>query len=54
MNYKVEIKETLSRIIDIEADSEEGAIEKVRKQYMKEEIVLSADDYVETEINIQK
>lgn len=54
MNYKVEIKETLSRIIDIEADNEEGEIENVRKQYMKEDIVLNADDYVETEINIYK
>ena len=52
MNYKVEIKETLSRIIDIEADNEEGALNEVRKQYMSENIVLNAEDYVETEFNI--
>ena len=33
MNYKIEIKETLFRIIDIEAENEEGAISKAREQY---------------------
>lgn len=54
MNYKIEIKETLSRIIDVEADNEEGAIREAKKQYMNENIVLNADDYVETEFDIQK
>ena len=54
MNYKIEIKETLSRIIDIEADNEEGAIKEAKKQYMNENIVLNADDYIDTEINIYK
>ena len=52
MNYKVEIKETLSRIIDIEADNEEGAIREVKKQYMNEDVVLNSEDYIDTEINI--
>ena len=54
MNYKIEIKETLSRIIDIEAENEEGAIRKVREQYKNEDIVLSVEDYVETEFKIYK
>lgn len=54
MKYKIEITETLSRIVDIEADSEEGALEKVRQAYIKENIVLSAEDYIDTEIEIYK
>ena len=54
MTYKIEIKETLSKIIEIEADSEEGAIKKVKKQYMNENIVLTADDYTDTEFKIYK
>ena len=54
MNYKVEIKETLSRIIDIEADNEEGAMREAKKQYMNENVVLNAEDYVETEFSIHK
>lgn len=54
MNYKVEITETLSRIVDIEADSEEGALEKVRQAYKKEEIVLDANDYLDTEMKVYK
>ena len=52
MNYKIEIKETLSRIIDIEADSEDGAIRKVRELYKKQAIVLDSSDYKETKIDI--
>lgn len=51
MNYKIEIKETLSRIINIEADNEEGAIRKVRDQYKNQKIVLDDSDYIDTEIN---
>ena len=54
MNYKVEIKETLSRIIDIEADNEEGAMREAKKQYMNEDVVLNAEDYIDTEFSIHK
>ena len=49
-NYKIEIQETLSRVIEIDAPSAEVAIDKVREMYRAEEIVLDADDYVSTEI----
>lgn len=49
-NYKIEIQETLSRVIEIEADSVEDAIDRVRVMYRAEEIVLDSDDYVSTEI----
>ena len=48
--YKIEVKETLSRIIEIEAKSNDEAILKVKEMYKKEEIVLSSDDFVTTEI----
>ena len=53
-NYKIEIQETLSRIIEIEASSAEEAIDKVRAMYRAEEIVLDGDDYVATVIDEMK
>jgi len=47
--FKIEVKETLSRIIEIEAKSKEEAFLKIEDLYKKEEIVLDADDFVETE-----
>jgi DpnD/PcfM-like protein len=47
--FKIEVKETLSRIIEVEATSEDEAISKIQDLYNKEKIVLNADDYVETE-----
>ncbi len=49
--FKIEVKETLSKIIEIEASSDDEAILKVKKMYQKEEIVLSSEDYVTTEID---
>lgn len=52
MNYKIEIKETLSRIIDIEADNAYEAIIKAKSKYKSQEIILDSNDYIDTEINI--
>lgn len=52
MKYKVEIKEMLSRIIEIEAENEEGALKEITKHYKDGKIVLGAEDYIETEIDI--
>lgn len=49
-SYKIEIQETLSRVVEIVATSAEEAIDKVREIYRDEEIVLDSDDYVETNI----
>lgn len=46
MTYKVEIEETLARVIEVEAASEAEAIEQVDKEYRNVEIVLDSDDYV--------
>lgn len=52
MNYKIEIKETLSRVIDIEAENENEAIIKTKAEYRKQNIILDDSDYIDTEINI--
>lgn len=51
--FRVEITETLSRTIEIEAENEEEAVEMVRQMYRKCDIVLDASDYVETEIGVK-
>lgn len=47
--FKIEVKETLSKIIEIEAISKEEALLKIEDLYYKQEIVLDADDFVEAE-----
>ena len=49
--HKIEIQETLSRIIEIEAPSAQEAIDKAREMYRAEEIVLDGEDWVGTEID---
>ena len=44
--FKIEVKETLSRIIEVKANSEDEAFSKIQSLYNKEEIVLDADDFV--------
>ena len=43
--YKINIKEILSRTIEIEAENELEALEIVLEQYNQEEIILDDSDY---------
>jgi len=52
--YRIEVKEILSRIVEMEADNEDDAFETVRRMYRNCDIVLDASDYVETEISVKK
>lgn len=52
MKYKVQITETLQRIIEVEASSESEAILYVKEKYKKEDIVLNETDYIDTEFDI--
>ena len=52
--YRIEITETLSHTVEMEADSESDAIDKVRQMYRNCEIILDASNYVETEISVKK
>ena len=46
------INETLSRIIEVEAENENDAVSKIKGLYRKEEIVLDSNDYLDTKIEI--
>jgi hypothetical protein len=46
MTYKVEVREELSRTVEIQAKSEAAAIEQAKALYRNSSIVLGAEDYV--------
>lgn len=48
MKYKIEIKEIVNQIEEIEADSLEEAIDKVEKMYYNQEIILEPGNLIET------
>ena len=48
-DFKIEIRETLSREISVKADSYGEALEKVKNDYFDEEIVLYGDDFSRVE-----
>lgn len=52
MKYNVRIIETLSRIVEVEADSRDEAWDKVETQWKHSEIVLDADDFDGYEIYV--
>jgi hypothetical protein len=52
--YKIEVTETLSRTIEMEAESEDAAVEMVRQMYRNCDIVLDTSNYVETEISVKR
>lgn len=43
-DYKIEIKEELSRVINVQATNYDEAVEKVRNMYRNEEIILDYSD----------
>ena len=53
MKYKVNVEELLSRIVEVEAENEKEAEEKVREMYMNEDIVLDASDLQSVEYFVQ-
>lgn len=52
MEYKVTVKETLRRVVIVNADSSEDAKDMVTEMYENEEIVLGAEDHVKTLITV--
>lgn len=48
MKFIVTVEETLAKEIEIDAKNPFEAISKAQQMYADEEIVLSADDFVET------
>jgi len=50
--FKVEITETLQKVVEIMAYSPDEAIAEVTKQYDEGEIVLSSSDFIDSSIGI--
>jgi len=50
--FEIEITETLQRVVEVEANSENEAYNIVNQQYNNEEIVLDNTDFVDKAINI--
>lgn len=50
--FKVEIQEFLSRIVEIEANSIDEALDKVNQSYRNQEIVLDSNDFFLTELKL--
>lgn len=50
MKYKFKIIETLSKIVEVKADDIDSAYNKVEEMIVKEEVVLTADDFEDREI----
>lgn len=48
MKYKFEIRETLSRIVEVSAENIEMAYSVIKQKYRDEEIVLDSNDYMDT------
>lgn len=46
MKYYVSITETLNKIVSVEANSVEEAVNKVAEKYHADEITLTSKDYV--------
>ena len=53
MKYRVKVIETLSRVVEVEADSKDEAFEKVQNMWCASEIELTNDDLDEHEIYVQ-
>ena len=49
--YKVEITETLQKIIEVEADNKEDAMHKVMKMYKNSEVILDENDFIDLDFN---
>lgn len=47
--YQIEITETLNRIIEIEAESEEMAMDKCRNIYREGKVVLTSENFIDVE-----
>ena len=50
--YDIEIKETISKVVSIEASSEREAILLAKEKYYLEDSNLKGDDYIDTDIAV--
>ena len=52
MPYQVKITERLVRVITVEAETPEDAVDNVRQQYRNSQIILLSDDFVDVDFSI--
>lgn len=52
LKFKIEVTETLQRVIEIEADNQEQAFDIVHARYREEEIILNNDNHCDTEFTV--
>jgi len=45
--YFIEVSETLSRVVEVQAEDSESAVKLVSDMYSKEEIVLDSSDFTD-------
>ncbi|WP_352336384.1 DpnD/PcfM family protein [Psychrobacter sp. 16-MNA-CIBAN-0192] len=50
--FHIEITETLSRVIKVNAKDEQSALSSIQALYQNEEIVLGSEDYQSTEFEV--
>lgn len=52
--FQIEIVETLSSIVRVNAENEQEALLKAQDMYRNEEVILYPDDCIDTKFNISK
>lgn len=52
--FQIKIVETLSSIVEVNAENEQDALLKAKEMYRNEEVVLYPDDFIDTKFNIFK
>ena len=52
--FQIEIVETLSSIVRVNAENEQEALLKAQDMYRNEDVVLYPDDFIETKFNVFK
>lgn len=50
--YEIEILESSQKLVQVEAESEDEARMKVEEMHRKEEVVLTADDFIGTDFTV--
>ncbi|WP_288727682.1 DpnD/PcfM family protein [Psychrobacter sp. CLB018] len=50
--FQIEIVETLSNLVKISAEDEQGALLKAQELYRNEDVVLYPDNLIDTKFNI--
>lgn len=50
--FYIEVKETLSQLVEVTANSEDEALLSVKQRYQNEEIILDADRHIATDFSV--